>query len=219
MKYNITIDGPAGAGKSTVAKKIATRLNMTYIDTGAMYRAITLLAIQNRSDKNEEIIELAKKAYINFDGHKIYLNGENVSEEIRGLEVTNKVSQVAKIPEIREIMVDLQRKMAQKQCVVMDGRDVGSTVLPEAKYKFFLTADLKERARRRYGELIKKGQVITKAEIEKDIALRDRQDQERKTSPLVIAPGAIIIDSTSKTIDEVVDEILDNIKRGGDIVL
>lgn len=219
MNFNIAIDGPAGAGKSTVAKIVAEKMNMTYIDTGAMYRAITLLSIRQGKYDADNIIHLAKQAQIKIQGKNIYVNGEDVTDAVRNLEVTNKVSKIAKIPQLRIIMTQLQRQMAKSKCIVMDGRDIGTTVLPDAKYKFYLTANVKERAARRYKELIEDGQKVTLEQIEKDIMQRDRQDKKRAFSPLAVAKDAIIIDTTNKTIMQVVEEILDWIKRGGDIVL
>jgi len=140
LNFNIAIDGPAGAGKSTVAKIVADTLNMTYIDTGAMYRAITLLSIRhNKSDIND-IIELIKQIEIKIEGKRVYIDNEDVSDDIRSIEVTNEVSRIAKIPEIRHVMIQLQREMAKNKGVVMDGRDIGTIVLPDAKYKFFFNS-------------------------------------------------------------------------------
>jgi len=219
LNFNVAIDGPAGAGKSTVAKIVADKMNMTYIDTGAMYRAIALLSIKYEKNNIDDIINLAKKVKIEIHGTRICINSKDVTNAIRGLEVTNKVSEIAKIPEIRILMTRLQRQMAKSKGIVMDGRDIGTTVLPDAKYKFYLTANVKERAARRYKELIEDGQKVTLKQIEKDIMQRDRQDKQRAFSPLAVAKDAIIIDNTQKTIMQVVEEILDWIKRGENIVL
>jgi len=219
LDFNIAIDGPAGAGKSTVAKIIAEKLNMTYIDTGAMYRAITLLAIRYNKRDIKDIIELANQAQIKLVKNDIFINGENVSDAIRSIEVNNEVSKIAKIPEIRFVMLKLQREMAKDKGVVMDGRDIGSTVLPDAKYKFFLTADVHERARRRFREMLAKGQNVTLEEIEKEILLRDYQDMNRDFSPLKMAKDAVIIDTTNKTIHQVVEEIINIVKKGEGFVL
>lgn len=219
MNFNIAIDGPAGAGKSTVAKIVADTLNMTYIDTGAMYRAITLLSIRhNKSDIND-IVELIKQIEIKIEGKRVYIDNEDVSDDIRSIEVTNEVSRIAKIPEIRHVMIQLQREMAKNKGVVMDGRDIGTIVLPDAKYKFFLTADVRERAIRRYREMIRKWHDVTLEQVEKDIEYRDFQDKNRDYSPLKAAEDAVIIDTTNKTIQQVVEEIIDVIKRGEGIVL
>ncbi|RKL64159.1 (d)CMP kinase [Thermoanaerobacteraceae bacterium SP2] len=219
MAYNIAIDGPAGAGKSTVAKRVAERLNMTYIDTGAMYRAVTLKAHEKNKNTAREIVEMLKDTYIEIKNNKVILDGEDVTEKIRSRQVTQKVSYIAKIPEVRFIMVEMQKKMAGRKGVIMDGRDIGTTVLPDAEYKFFLTADLKERARRRFEEFKQKGQDVELEQIEKDILERDLQDSQRECSPLLAAKDAIIIDTTYKSIQEVVDEIISWVKRGEEGVL
>lgn len=219
MNFNIAIDGPAGAGKSTVAKIVAEKLNMTYIDTGAMYRAITWLALCHNKHKSEDIIELAKQAKIQLEKDRIYINGENVSDVIRSAEVNNEVSKVAKIPELRLIMVKMQQEMARNKGVVMDGRDIGTTVLPDAKYKFFLTASAKERALRRFKEMLSKGQKVTLEEVEREILQRDYRDTNRDVSPLKAAEDAVIIDTTDKTVEQVVEEILTVIRGGEGIVL
>lgn len=219
MNFNIAIDGPAGAGKSTVAKIVAEKLNMTYIDTGAMYRAITWLALCHNKHKSEDIIELAKQAKIQLEKDRIYINGENVSDAIRSAEVNNEVSKVAKIPELRLIMVKMQQEMARNKGVVMDGRDIGTTVLPDAKYKFFLTASAKERALRRFKEMQSKGQKVTLEEVEREILQRDYRDTNRDVSPLKAAEDAVIIDTTDKTVEQVVEEILNVIRGGEGIVL
>ena len=219
MDFNIAIDGPAGAGKSTVAKIIAEKLNMTYIDTGAMYRAITLLAIRYNKRDIKDIIELANQAQIKLVKNDIFINGENVSDAIRSIEVNNEVSKVAKIPELRLIMVKMQQEMARNKGVVMDGRDIGTTVLPDAKYKFFLTASAKERALRRFKEMLSKGQKVTLEEVEREILQRDYRDTNRDVSPLKAAEDAVIIDTTDKTVEQVVEEILTVIRGGEGIVL
>ncbi|HHX24045.1 MAG TPA: (d)CMP kinase [Thermoanaerobacterales bacterium] len=214
MNFNIAIDGPAGAGKSTVAKIIADKLNMVYVDTGAMYRAITYLSIKEGKTAIEEIINLAKNADIKLHGRTIFINNEDVSLSIRSQEINNNVSKIAKIPEIRVVMTEIQRKIAKNKGVVMDGRDIGTHVLPDAEYKFYLTASLKERATRRYFELLNYESNVSLEQIEMEIAQRDRQDEERAFSPLKIAKDAVIIDTTNKTIMEVVKELLDYVKRG-----
>jgi cytidylate kinase len=214
LSYNVAIDGPAGAGKSTVAKIIAEKLNMIYIDTGAMYRAITLQVLRENTRNEAEIIEIAKNVHIIIKNNRIFLNGEDVTNEIRNITVSQKVSEIAKIPEIRTIMAGMQKKLAEQNCIVMDGRDIGTTVLPDAKYKFFLTADLKERAKRRYEEYVQSRSNVELSKVEEEIMNRDRLDRERACSPLVVANNAIIIDTTDKTISEVAREILDHINRG-----
>ncbi|SHH49959.1 (d)CMP kinase [Tepidibacter thalassicus] len=206
----IAVDGPAGAGKSTVAKIIAKKLNINYIDTGAMYRAITYKAIKENINIGDEkaLIEIAKNTQIDFKENNIYLDGKIVNEEIRTPEVSNNVSKVAQIREIREIMVDLQRKMGQKYSVIMDGRDIGSYVFKNADFKFYLTAGVNERAIRRYKELKEKGYDVKLDDIIKDIEIRDEIDSKREFAPLIKADDAIEIDTSNKNIDEVVEEMM-----------
>lgn len=210
----IAIDGPAGAGKSTIAKIIADKLNINYIDTGAMYRAVTLKCLQNKVNiENEnEVIELAKKTEIDFKENNIYLDGKVVNEEIRTIEVTNNVSNVAKIKEVRYLMVDVQREIGTRNSVILDGRDIGSYVFPNADYKFFLIATPKERGARRYKELIAKGVEVKLQDVIDDIIKRDEIDSSREFAPLVKAEDAIEIDTTGKSIDDVVESVLNKIK-------
>lgn len=204
----IAIDGPAGAGKSTIAKKLSKLLNYTYIDTGAMYRAITFVAIQEmvNTEKVADVVKMAEALEIEFTDGSIYVNGKNLNQEVRGAEVTKRVSVIAQIPEIREILVRLQRKIAENNNIVMDGRDVGSYVLPDATLKIYLTASVEERAARRHQELADKG--IDIEEVKKDIILRDHMDTKRSHSPLIKAWDAIEIDTTSTSIDEVINKII-----------
>ncbi|MCT4509210.1 MAG: (d)CMP kinase [Tepidibacter sp.] len=210
----IAIDGPAGAGKSTIAKIISNRLNINYIDTGAMYRAITYKSIRDGININDEeaLIEMAKKTHIDFKDNNIYLDDEIVNDEIRTLSVSGKVSKVAQIKEIREIMVEIQRKMGRKYSVIMDGRDIGSYVFKNANLKFYLTAGINERARRRYNELRTKGHNIDLEDIVNDIKNRDEIDSKRSFAPLIKADDAVEIDTTSKNIEEVVSDIMEYIK-------
>ena len=210
----IAVDGPAGAGKSTIAKLIADKLNINYIDTGAMYRAITYKCLQNNIDINneEEVIEIAKNCEIDFKDNNIYLNGEILKDEIRTMEVSNNVSNVAKIKEVRYLMVDVQRNIGKVSSVILDGRDIGSYVFPNADYKFFLNASPEERGERRYKELVKKGYETTLEEVIKDVIRRDEIDSNREFAPLVKADDAIEIDTTGKSIEGVVEDVISKIK-------
>lgn len=209
----IAVDGPAGAGKSTIAKLIAEKLNINYIDTGAMYRAITYKCLQNNIDINneKEVINIAKNCEIDFKDNNIYLNGEILTDEIRTMEVSNNVSNVAKIKEVRYLMVDVQRNIGKVSSVILDGRDIGSYVFPNAEYKFFLIATPEERGNRRYKELVNKGYDVNLEEIIKDIIKRDEIDSNREFAPLVKAEDAIEIDTTGKSINEVVQSVLSKI--------
>lgn len=213
-KLVIAVDGPAGAGKSTVAKIISKKLNINYIDTGAMYRAITYKAIRENINIQDEksLIKIAENTQIDFKENNIYLDGKIINEEIRQPIVSSNVSQVAQIKEIRQIMVDLQRKMGEKYSVVMDGRDIGSYVFPNATFKFYLTAGVYERAVRRHKELSEKGYDVNLDDIVKDIENRDKIDSERDFAPLIKCDNAIEIDTSNKSIDEVVLDIMKHIK-------
>ena len=199
---NIAIDGPAGAGKSTVAQLTAKHLGYTYIDTGAMYRALTLAALQGgvTLTDEEELASLLEQITIGLKqqatGQKVFLNNRDVTKEIRHPDVTRQVSLVAKHPKVREKMMVLQRKMAGQESVVMDGRDIGTFVLPNADVKIFLTASIEERAMRRYKELLDKGHVANLADLQTEIELRDKLDSERETAPLRCAEDATVLDST-----------------------
>ncbi len=211
----IAIDGPAGAGKSTVAKEIAKKLNLEYIDTGAMYRAYTLKVLENGLDpKNEnEVLRLLDNTEITFLDNHIYLDGVIVDDKIRESIVNQNVSYVSSYPEVRKKMVELQQKMASKNNVIMDGRDIGTVVLPNASHKFYITAKPEERGKRRYKEFVDKGDTEIKLEdIVEEIKKRDEIDSTREESPLRIPDDAIVIDSTNLTVDEVVDLIIELIK-------
>ncbi len=214
MPRSIAIDGPAGAGKSTIAKKVSANLGFIYLDTGAMYRTVALKAIRTGIDtKNQkELAVMMDKLDISISHEnnlqKIFLDGEDVSEAIRTPQVSVGASNVAVFPEVRLKMVDLQRKIASGIDVVMDGRDIGSYVLPDAELKIFLTASVDERARRRYEELIKKGQPANLEAVRADMIFRDKNDSSRALAPLVKVADAIEIDSTKLSIDEVVEKIL-----------
>ena len=208
----ITIDGPSGAGKSTVAKLIADKLGFKYLDTGAMYRAVTLYMIENQVDiKNEEeVINALNKLNIGFDSnYRIYLDSQDITEDIRKEKVVKFVSEVSAISSVRRKMVDLQRDIAKEDNYILDGRDAGSVVFPNADYKFYLEASLEERAKRRYKEELLKEVDISFEEVRESIKKRDKYDSNRKDSPLVVPENAIIIDTTNMTIDEVAEEITD----------
>jgi cytidylate kinase len=215
MKNVIAIDGPGGAGKSTIAKLLAKKLNYLHLDTGAMYRAVTLAAIRDNLnfDDKKNLIKLANKINITFDEDgEIYLNNKNVSEAIRSSEVNNHVSKVAAVKGVREVLVKKQQQLAQQNKVVMDGRDITTVVLPEAEHKFFLTASLSERAKRRYQEVKSKNKDADLEEIKKSIARRDKLDSEREHSPLKKAEDAVLIDTTELSIDEVLKKMISFIK-------
>jgi cytidylate kinase len=215
MKYfSIAIDGPAGAGKSTIAKRIAKKLNFIYVDTGAMYRAMALYFIRNNIEASDgdKIKNSCHQAEVTIEysngEQQIFLNGENVSRLIRTEEVGNMASAVSVYQDVRLKLVELQRNMAKKSDVVMDGRDIGTFVLPDADLKIYLTASPKERARRRFVELQEKGIPADIYVIEKDIIERDYRDMHREFAPLRQAEDAVVVDTTNMTIDEVADTII-----------
>jgi cytidylate kinase len=214
----IAIDGPAGSGKSTSAKLIAKKLGYLYIDTGAMYRAITFLASENGAIKDEaKIIELARNSKIELKYNNgeivVMLNDRDISEEIRSSQVNASVSDVSKISAVRKLLVEKQREMGEKgQGIVMEGRDIGTVVFPEADVKIFLTASLDIRANRRVMEYAEKGSEVVIEEIKNNLSSRDKIDSSRDDSPLTKAPDAVAIDTTSITINEQVNLILEQVK-------
>jgi cytidylate kinase len=213
VKINVALDGPAGAGKSTVARLVAEDLGFVYIDTGAMYRAVTWKIMQEglHPDQVEQLIAVAKQMQIELKpgltGQKVFVDGVEVTDAIRTVEINQNVSWVASIPQIREILVHLQKQMAATKGVVMDGRDIGTQVLPNAEVKVFLTASARERAERRFRET--KDSVLTLEQLENNINQRDRMDEQREASPLVKAEDAFLLDSTEMSLSEVVTQILD----------
>ena len=210
----IAIDGPAGSGKSTIAKLIAEDLGLVYLDTGAMYRLVTLKALNDGILGNlDKIIKMLDDLRIDIKKNGFYLDDTNVSEEIRKPVVSENVSDIAAIREVREKMVDLQRKFSESKNVILDGRDIGTVVFPNADVKVFLIADAKERANRRYRELVAKGENVKIEEIYENILKREKIDSTRKESPLKKADDAIEVDTTSKNIEEVKNEILYIIKQ------
>ena len=204
--YNIAIDGPAGAGKSTIAKKAAKKLDFIYVDTGAMYRAIALYFIRNgvAADDEKTISEKCSDINVSIDYvdgvQQVILNGENVNDYIRTEQVSMMTSSVSKYPAVREKLLNLQRQLATEKNVIMDGRDIGTCVLPDAKTKIFLTASAGERARRRYKEQVERGIECDIKQIEKDIIARDEQDMNREIAPLKQAEDAVLIDSSDMSI-------------------
>ena len=215
----IAIDGPSGAGKSTIAKIIAKNIGYIYIDTGAMYRAVGLFALRNniRIDNQTDIIPYLDKIDITIsykdDEQQIFLNKENVSSEIRHPEVSKAASDVGTIKAVREKLVCIQRKLAENNNVIMDGRDVGTHILPDAEIKIFLTASAEKRAERRYKELIEKSVSCTFNEVLDDMIKRDKNDTEREFSPLMKASDAVLFDSSDFTLEETVGKITELIKE------
>ena len=214
MVHNIAIDGPAGAGISTVAQKVAKELSFVYVDTGAMYRAMALYLLRKGVNREEpdEIGEACQNAEISIEyqnGEQIVLlDGENVNAHLRTEEVSAMASVSSAVPRVREKLLDLQRKLARTMSVVMDGRDIGTTILPDADVKIYLTASSLTRARRRYLEYQEKGEACDLAEIQKTIEERDQRDMTREISPLCQAEDAVLVDSSELTIDETVEKIL-----------
>lgn len=211
----IAIDGPGGAGKSTIAKLVAKELDIDYIDTGAMYRAIGYKVSQTNTDLEDEkaLKIMLDSTDIDFSEGNIYLDGVNVNTEIRTPEMSLMASKVATIGDVRTKLVALQRNMGKTKSIIMDGRDIGSNVLVDAEFKFFMTASPEERADRRYKELIAKGEDVTLDEVLEDIKQRDYNDTHRKLNPLKAAEDAIMLDTTGMSIEEVVNNILSEVRK------
>lgn len=215
--FTIAVDGPAGAGKSTIAKKVAQTLQIEYIDTGAMYRALTLKTLRNNIDpeNSDEVVNLLNNTEIDFINNHIYLDGVMVDKEIRENIINKNVSLIAIIKEVRDGMVLIQQGMAKTKSIIMDGRDITTVVLPNADFKFFITASVEERSSRRYKELIEKGEKeITLDQIMADIQRRDNIDSNRVVAPLTLTDDSILLDNTNKTIDDCVNIIV-SLVRGG----
>lgn len=213
MGYNVAVDGPAGAGKSTIAKLVAKEKGYIYVDTGAMYRGLAIHFIKKGVDpENREAIAACcrdAQVTIGYEAgvQQVYLNGENVTALLRTEEVGNMASKISVIPEVREKLLDLQRSLAREKDVIMDGRDIGTNILPDADVKIYLTASVETRAMRRYNELREKGEDCELGEIERDIRERDERDMNREIAPLKKAGDAVLIDSSDLTIEEVVERI------------
>ncbi len=216
---NIAIDGPAGAGKSSIAKLVAERLSFIYIDTGAMYRTMALYFMNRGINTKDQMLVESRCEEIDIRIHyengeqQIFLNGDNVSVKIREEQVGNEASVVASYGKVREKLVALQRSMAASSDVIMDGRDIGTVVLPDADVKIYLTASSAVRAERRYKELTEKGAVCDLKKIEEDIKIRDYQDMNREISPLKQAEDAVLVDSSDMTIDQVIEEIISIVEK------
>lgn len=213
MGYNVAIDGPAGAGKSTIAKLVAKEKGYIYVDTGAMYRGLAIHFLNRGIDPEDRkaVAEACRDAEVTIgyeDGaQQIYLNGENVTSMLRAEETGNMASKTSAIPEVREKLLELQRSLAREKDVIMDGRDIGTNILPNADVKIYLTASVETRARRRYDELQEKGEDCSLEEISRDIRERDERDMTREIAPLKKADDAVLVDSSDMTIQQVVDEI------------
>ena len=222
MSYNIAIDGPSGAGKSTLARAIAKKINFIYVDTGALYRAIGLFVRNNKispNDSDSVINSLGSvKIAMKFkDGlQHVYLNDSDVTDDIRLHEVSEYASKISAIPQVREFLTDLQRSIAANNNVIMDGRDIGSIILPNAQLKIYLTASVADRAERRYRELKERGQTVDFDKVLRDVEERDRRDMTRDVSPLKIADNAIVVDTTGFTFEQSFDKLLSVIQDNMD---
>lgn len=212
-KINIAIDGPAAAGKSTIAKRVAEALDMIYVDTGAMYRAITLAHLEQPDMDIDKLVQHIDLKLINESGQRIYLNGSDVSERIREHDVTLNVSRIASIGSVRTKLVTLQQQMTANKGVVMDGRDIGTKVIPDAELKIYMVASVEERAERRLIDNTNRGIASSFEELKRDIERRDHLDMTREISPLTKADDAIEIDTTGKSIEEVTSQIIDLAKK------
>ena len=213
MGYNVAIDGPAGAGKSTIAKLVAKEKGYIYVDTGAMYRALAIHFLEKKvsAEETDQVVAACKDAEVTIvyeEGvQQVYLNGKNVTGQLRTEEVGNMASKTSAIPEVRAKLLELQRGLARSSDVIMDGRDIGTNILPDANVKIYLTASVETRAKRRFDELTERGELCDLEEIKKDIRERDTRDMNREIAPLKQAEDAILVDSSNMGISEVVDTI------------
>ena len=216
--FQIAIDGPSGAGKSTIAKRVAEELAIDYIDTGAMYRAVGLkmLRLGVPMEENETLFEMLRNTDVDFSEGRVYLDGEDVSDVIRTQEVSKAASDCSAFATVRRKLVELQQAMGKRKSVIMDGRDIGTVVLKDAEYKFYLTATAEERAMRRFRELQAKGSTDTYEKVLEDVNKRDYNDMHREVDPLRQAEDAVLIDSTNMSIEEVVDFVIEAV-TGEDI--
>lgn len=216
--FNIALDGPSGAGKSTVAKALAKRLDIIYLDTGAMYRSLAYVAVKQGIDVNDEaavkpMLDNLDMKIIIGDSQQIIVNGENVTPFIREHYVSKAASDISALPAVRIKLVELQREIAKNDCVVLDGREIGTYVLPDAKYKFFITATPEVRAKRRFEELKSKGDAPSYEKVLEDIKVRDYNDSHRAFAPLKQADDAVLVDTTNMSIDEVIDFVLNKMEK------
>lgn len=215
----IAVDGPSGAGKSTVAKLVSKNLKFEYIDTGAMYRALAYKAYKNHIEINDENIDkMLRNTNIDYINNSIILDGENVDSCIRNENISKLASDISKLRNVRKKMVELQRLIAQNKNVIMDGRDIGTVVFPDADYKFFITASVEERAKRRFKELSEKGMEVMYPNVLSDIIARDKNDSTREISPLKIADDAILLDTTDIDINDAVNKIISIVSEGIDVL-
>lgn len=221
---NIAIDGPSGAGKSTISKLAAEKFGYIYVDTGALYRAVGLYAVRcgvdpQNAEQSESILRDVSIEMIYVSGHqRVYLNGEDVTDDIRTPQISKAASDISAHPAVRQFLLDTQRKLAAENNVIMDGRDIGTTILPDAQIKIFLTASSEDRARRRYDELIAKGEDVTYEGVLSDLKQRDYNDSHRAASPLEAAEDAILIDTTGNTLEKSVEIIVNTIKSRIDCI-
>ena len=212
----VAIDGPAGSGKTTIARTLANKLGILYLDTGATYRVLTLRALEERIDLNDEdkLAQLAKSLNITLDGRRVLIDGSDVTNKIRDPIIDKSISTPVSFNKVRKEMVCIQRKMVKGKDAVVEGRDITTVVFPNAKYKFYLDADIKERAKRRYEELLRKGKATTPQEVEKHMRARDNYDINRRFGPLKKAPDAILVDTTNLSPASVLELIISYIKNG-----